>query len=142
MSQRERKKKFKFQYDILNDKFHIQSMNISPSRQTTTLSSSSSASASSTTPILTQTRSRLPSRSISPYPYRSRSKDRPIHQVSNGNKFQNHDEPRLITRHQLANLVNEQDNRGRSRSKEKKKINDTGINLKGISLMGFNVSNK
>ena len=106
---------------------------------------------------LSQTRSRLPSRSVSPFPYRSRSNERPINNNSSssstsstgmtqGNKFQDHDQPRLITRHQLSNMIKEQDKRGRSRSREKKinhhDLSNTIDSNNTISLMGFNISNK
>ncbi|EER32538.1 predicted protein [Candida tropicalis MYA-3404] len=109
---------------------------------------------------LSQTRSRSPSRSVSPFPYRSRSNERSITNTSSssstittstsgitqGNKFQDHDHPRLITRHQLSNMIKEQDKRGRSRSREKKinhhDLSNTIDSNNTISLMGFNISNK
>ncbi|RCK56405.1 hypothetical protein Cantr_05518 [Candida viswanathii] len=135
-------------------------MNVSPRRQGT--------SNATTMPLLTQTRSRLPSRSLSPYPYRSRSKDRASHTNTNTNmtsphgpaqvmpvshvhKFKDHDQPGMLTRHQLASAVLEQDRRGRSRSREKRRgsvassssssgLSSSGSSSKSISLMGFDVS--
>lgn len=93
----------------------------------------------SNTNFLTHVRSRLPSRSVSPYAYRTRSDDRqPIaYSGDNNTIIRETARSELITRHQLQNVHLDQSRRGRSRSREKKKV-DTKPHV--ISLMGFDTT--
>lgn len=100
---------------------------------------SPTAPSSSNANFLTNIRSRLPSRSISPYAYRTRFDDRQTTSYSGDNNAIIRETARseLITRHQLQNVHQDQSRRGRSRSREKKKV-DTKPHV--ISLMGFDTT--
>ena len=74
-----------------------------------------------------------------PYAYRTRSDDRqPItYSGDNNTIIRETARSELITRHQLQNVHLDQSRRGRSRSREKKKV-DTKPHV--ISLMGFDTT--